>query len=222
MFANESVATDALDPDFVAWARAFATEEVFARMASTDRDWMTATDEFYLGQRMQRWAGVTETAVCLERVVVNPMLDDRFIEIARGLSPRDKRSSMFLSRLQIALDDELARVPLDGRPAPVAYANPSIANSARQAASTLRKAAKKAGQRAVRANRPPAGGAILARKVIEHWRAHPAVLEPVRRTNIFRSAWLDQVIEGVIEPDPSAVTLVTNLRVAGQPSDPAR
>ena len=114
------------------------------------------------------------------------MLDDRFIAIARSLPPRDKRNSTFLSRLQIALDDELARIPLDGRPAPVAYANRGLGNSARQLASTVGKAARKAHQRASRANRPPAGGEILAGKVVEHWRANPALLDPVRALGIFR------------------------------------
>ena len=104
------------------WAREFAVGELYSlSFAATGRDWMAATDDFYLEQRMQRWAGVTGTAVCFDRVVTNPMLDDRFIDIARSLAPRDKRNSMFLSRLQVALDEELARLPLDGRPPPMTY-----------------------------------------------------------------------------------------------------
>ena len=216
MFANESVSADALDPAFVSWAREFAVDEVFAVSSATGRDWMAATDEFYLDQRMQRWAGVTDTAVCFDHVISNPMLDDRFIAIARRLPPRDKRNSIFLSRLQVALDDELARVPLDGRPAPLAFANKSIGNSTRQVASTMRRAAGKARQRALRANRPPAGGEILARKVVEHWRAHPALLDSTRAIGIFREPWIDQVLAGDVDPGASAVTLMTNLRVAAE------
>jgi asparagine synthase (glutamine-hydrolysing) len=175
---------------------------------------MTATDEFYLYQRMQRWAGVTDTAVCFDRVATNPMLDDRFIAIARSLPPRDKRNSMFLSRLQVALDDELARIPLDGRPAPIAYAKKSVGNSTRQVLSTVHKAASKARQRAVRANRPPAGGEVLARKVVEHWRANPALLDSARAIGVLRETWVDQVLARDVEPAPSAVAFMTNLRVA--------
>jgi asparagine synthase (glutamine-hydrolysing) len=142
------------------------------------------------------------------------MLDDRFIAIARSLAPSDKGRSMFLSRLQLALDEELARVPLDGRPAPVAYARRSAANSARQHASTLHKAASKARQRLRRANRPPAGGEILAGKLVEHWRENPAVLDATRDLGVFREPWLEQVLAGTVDPSPSAVTLLTNLRVA--------
>jgi asparagine synthase (glutamine-hydrolysing) len=214
MFANESIPAGALDPEFATWARAFGVDEVYALTAATGRNWMAATDEFYLYQRMQRWAGIVGTAVCFERVAINPMLDDRFVAIARTLSPGDKRNSRFLSRLQVALDDELARIPLDGRPAPVAYATRSVGNSTRQVTSTMRKAARKAQQRAARANRPPAGGEILAGKVAEHWRANPAVLEPARAAGIFRDAWIEEVLAGEVEPAPSAVALVTNLRAA--------
>jgi asparagine synthase (glutamine-hydrolysing) len=216
MFVNEAVSADALEPAFVSWAREFAVGEVFALSSATGRDWMAATDDFYLDQRMQRWAGIVGTANCFNRVASNPMLDDRFIAIARSLAPQEKRNSMFLSRLQVALDDELARVPLDGRPAPVAYANRSIANSTRQIISTANRAARKAGQRARRANRPPAGSEILCRKVVEHWRANPALLDSARAIGIFREPWIDQVVAGAVDPGPSAVTLMTNLRVAAE------
>jgi asparagine synthase (glutamine-hydrolysing) len=216
MFVNEAVPAAALDPAFARWAREFAIGEVFALTAATGRDWKAATDEFYLYQRMQRWAGVTDTAVCFDRIANNPMLDDRFIAIARGLPPRHKRNSIFLSRLQLALDDELARIPLDARPAPVAYARRSIGNTTRQVVCTMQQAARKAQQRATRANRPPAGGEILAHKVVEHWRAHPAVLEPARAMGIFREPWLDHVLTGAVDPAPSAVALMTNLRVAAE------
>jgi asparagine synthase (glutamine-hydrolysing) len=218
MFANESVSPGALEPAFAAWAREFGVGEVFALSSATGANWMAATDEFYLDQRMQRWAGVADSAICFDRVSCNPMLDDRFIAIARGLPPRDKRNSLFLSRLQMALDHDLARVPLDGRPAPIAYANRSIGNSARQIASTMHKAAQKAQQRALRANRPPAGGEILAQKVVEHWRANPAVLDSARATAIFGEPWIEQVLSGAVDPRPSAVALLTNLRVAAESS----
>lgn len=216
MFVNESVSADAIDPAFVDWAREFAVGEVFDLCSATGRDWMGATDEFYLYQRMQRWAGILATALCFERVAVNPMLDDRFIAIARGLAPRDKRNSMFLSRLQVELDDELARIPLDDRPPPLAYASTGVVNTTRQAASTARKAARKARQRATRANRPPAGGEILAGKVVEHWRANPSVLDTARAIGVFREPWLDGVLAGEVDPSPSAVALITNLRVAAE------
>ena len=63
-------------------------DAIHRSFVSFDCDWFRATDEFYLLERMQRWAGVLATADCINRVVVNPMLDSRFLDIARSTPPR--------------------------------------------------------------------------------------------------------------------------------------
>jgi asparagine synthase (glutamine-hydrolysing) len=214
MFVNEAVPVETLDPSFAGWARDFATAEVVRVLTETGRPWMAATDELYLAHRMQRWGGVTETAVCLDREVINPMLDDRFISIATALDPLDKRNSRFLSRLQLELDAELGAVPLDGRPAPAAYAHRSVQNSARLTASTLQKARRKIQQRLRRETRPPAGGEVLASKVLAHWRDNPATLEPLGTLGVFRPDWLEALVKGEATPPSSAVALVVNLMAA--------
>ena len=215
MFVNEAVPAEALHPAFGPWARERATQEVVHALTESGRRWMAATDHLYLHHRMQRWAGVTETAVCLDRQVVNPMLDDRFIAIATALDPLDKRSSRFLGRLQLALDDELGSIPMDGRPAPAAYAHRSARNSARQTAATVAKARGKVLQRLRGETRPPAGGEVLAAKVVEHWRAEPSVLEPLHGLGVFADPWLDSVTarEAPLPPS-SAVALAVNLVAA--------
>lgn len=218
MFVNESVPAEALDPAFGPWARDFATREVVRALIETGRPWMAATDDLYLHHRMQRWGGVTETAICLDREVVNPMLDDRFISIATALEPRDKRSSRFLSRLQLELDAELASLPMDGRPAPAAYASRSLPNSARQTGATLRKARRKVVQRLHRENRPPAGGAVLAAGIVAHWRDDPGTLEPLTALGVFREEWLEAVVKDETTPSTSAVALMVNLLAATEPA----
>jgi asparagine synthase (glutamine-hydrolysing) len=218
MFVNEAVPAEALDPAYADWARAFATAEVVRVLAETGEPWLAATDRLYLGHRMQRWGGVTETAVCLDREVVNPMLDDRFISIANALAPLDKRNSRFLSRLQLALDPELGSIPLDGRPAPAAYAHRSARNSARQTAATAQKAGRKVEQRLRGRNRPPAGGELLAARVVAHWRTDPAVLEPLAALDVFRPSWLDALLAGEQQPATSAVALMVNLLAASEAS----
>ncbi len=211
MFVNEAVPAEALDPSFARWARDFATQEVVRVLTETGRPWMAATDDLYLHHRMQRWGGVTETAVCLDREVVNPMLDDRFISIATALDPLDKRNSRFLSRLQLELDPELGAVPLDGRPAPAAYAHRSLQNSARQSAATFQKASRKVLQRLQGQTRPPAGGEVLAAKVLDHWRDDPAILEPLGKLGVFAPSWLEALVKGEATPPSSGVALVVNL-----------
>jgi asparagine synthase (glutamine-hydrolysing) len=217
MFVNEGVPPEALDPSFGPWARDFATSEVHRVLSATGHPWMVATDDLYLGHRMQRWGGVTETAVCLGREIVNPMLDDRFISIATDLDPRDKRSSRFLGRLQLELDPELGSIPLDGRPPPAAYAHRSVHHSAQLTAATLHKARRKVLQRVHGETRPPAGGEILAQKVVAHWRANPSLVDPLGRLGVFDQRWLEELLAGDGTPPTSAVSLMVNLLGAGQP-----
>lgn len=211
MFANEAVDPAALVPALRETARDRAVDRIHALMAATGKDWLAATDDFYLDQRMQRWAGITDTAVCLDRSVVNPMLDDRFVAIAQGMSPESKRGSLFLARLQMALDPELGRMPLDGRPPPEAYARPGLANRARSARTLAVKGARKARQRLGSSTRPPAGGTVLASKVVEHWRRQPELLDAAREHGVLDDGWLDQVVDGRLDPAASSVAFVLNV-----------
>lgn len=211
MFANEAIDPGALSAQLREGAREKAIDRIFGLMASSGKDWLRATDDFYLDQRMQRWAGVTDTAVCLDRSVVNPMLDDRFIAIAQAMSPESKRGSRFLGRLQMALDPGLGRMPLDGRPPPEAYAYPGLLNRARAMDTLARKAAVKARQRLERTTRAPAGGAVLAAKVVAQWRREPDLLHTAREHDVLDEAWLDQVVSGRTDPAPSTVAFVLNV-----------
>jgi asparagine synthase (glutamine-hydrolysing) len=213
MFVNEAVEPDLLDPEFSVWARATADHEVASVMAATGNEWFHATDELYLRHRMQRWAGITDTAVGSGRIVINPMLCQEFLSIASRLAPEDKAHSRFLARLQMELDPELGRVPLEGRSAPIASAYPNVWRSASGAMTTGRRLTRKAVQRIRGGNRPPAGGFLLAGKVVEHWREHPELLSSPQLSSFLRPDWIAGVLEGRIAPRPSSVAFVTNLMV---------
>ncbi|PWC05164.1 hypothetical protein [Agromyces badenianii] len=219
MFANEAVEPGMLDAEYAGWARQAAEAEVYAAMTAAGAEWFRATDELYLRHRMQRWAGATDTAVGYQRVVLNPMLDEQFISIASRLRPEDKAHSRFLARLQVKLDPELGRIPLEGRPAPVSYADPSPWRLTTRAVGTGRRAAKKVVQRLRRGNRPPAGGAVLADKVVEHWRSHPALVSDAPIFDFVRRDWVDSMLGGDSQPRPSSVGFLTNLIVAGGSTD---
>ncbi|MET4637669.1 hypothetical protein [Mycetocola sp. 2940] len=219
MFVNEAVEPDLLDPGFAAWARAAANAEVAAAMAAAGGEWFRATDELYLRHRMQRWAGVTDTAVGDRRVVINPMLCEQFLRIASRLPPTAKARSRFLARLQMELDPELGSIPLEGRPSPAAAAYPGPWRSANAMIRTGRRLGRKVTQRIRRQNRPPAGGSLLAGKVVEHWRAHPDLLSSAQLGTFVRTEWIESVLTGSIAPRPSSVAFLTNLIVAA--GDPA-
>ncbi len=217
MFVNEAVEPGALDRDFASWGRDHADRAVYDALAGGGSEWFRATDHLYLRHRMARWAGVTDTAVGFDRVVINPMLDESFLRIAGRLAPRDKAHSLFLARLQLRLDPELGRLPLEGRPAPFAYATRGrIAASARTAATTATKASRKVLQRVRRANRAPAGGGVLAAKVVEHWRRHPEILDSAPVRKFVDSDWIEAVIGGEIAPRPSSVAFLSTLVVLGE------
>ncbi|TFD79428.1 hypothetical protein [Cryobacterium fucosi] len=214
MFVNEAVEPGLLDPEFSAWARATADDEVASALSAAGDEWFRATDELYLRHRMQRWAGVTDTAVGAQRMVINPMLCQQFLSIASRLSPKDKAHSLFLARLQMALDPELGRIPLEGRAAPIATAYPNPWRSAAGALATGRRLTRKVGQRIRHGNRPPAGGFQLAEKVVGHWRAHPELLSATELTTFIRPDWIGDMLGGRIAPRPSSVAFLTNLIVA--------
>jgi asparagine synthase (glutamine-hydrolysing) len=216
MFANEAVEPDLLDPEFSAWARATADDVVVTVMAAAGDEWFRATDELYLRHRMQRWAGVTDTAVGYQRVVINPMLCQQFLSIASRLPPEAKAHSRFLARLQMELDPELGRIPLEGRPPPAATAHPGVWSSMTGAASTGRRLVKKVAQRLRRGNRAPAGGFLIAEKVVDHWREHPDLLSSPQLAAIIRPEWIEGMLDGSIRPRPSSAAFLTNLIVASR------
>ncbi len=198
-------------PEFATWSRELAIREVHRALASTHRTWFDATDSLYLDHRMQRWAGATETAVVGGRRVVNPMLDDRFISTACALRPEDKRGARFLAQLQISLDEELASLPLDGRPAPRTYASPRWIGAAAHTRTTAGKIVRKAAQRLGGERRPPAGGDVLSGLLARHLREDDSMLRDAAEAGIFRSEWLDDVTSGVTALTPGTAALIVNL-----------
>ena len=214
LFTNESVPTGVLAPSFAAWARQFTTDQILAELRATGCPAWAATDEFYLYQRMQRWAGVTDSAACFVREMVNPMLDRRFLDIARGMHPRDKRGSRFLGRLQLALDVDLSRIPLEGRPPPEVFARTGPSALWSRSVLAAGKTVRKVRQRLQHASKPPAGVQVLAAAVTRHWRAQPDCLTVVAGVDFVDSSWIDQMLSGTVEPEPAAVAFVFNLATA--------
>ncbi|WP_143033826.1 hypothetical protein [Nocardioides sp. YR527] len=214
MFVNEAVESSALRPAFRERAREIAHAEVLAALAESGRSWFEATDDLYLGQRMQHWAGATESPVSARRRIVNPMLDDRWIATVRALASADKMGSRFLARLQVELDIELARLPLEGRPSPATYVTPGWRSSWRRGATMMTKAGRKLGQRVRRRGRPPVGGEILADGVVTYWRIHPETVSGLAETEVVEPSWLDDVLVGRHDPGPGTVAFLLNLSLA--------
>lgn len=212
LFANESVPTGMLDPAFASWAQGEAMRRVTAAMlVRRHDDWFRLTDDFYLRQRTRRWAGTLASAFCFERRGFNPMLEPAFVALVSSLPPAEKRNSRFLARVLEALDPELARLPLEGRPAPTTYAHPTAADRARIMAGTVGKVRRKVVQRMIRAPRPPVGGAALSQLVVDEFRAQPGLIEGLLPLGILNGSWLDRVMDGRESAAPSATGLLLSL-----------
>lgn len=214
MFTNEPVESAALVEPLAARALPVALDLATQAIASGGHEWYAATDQLYFRHRMQRWMGVCESATALVRAITNPMLDDRFLAVSLGLSPHDKHNARFLGRLQVALDGDLASIPLDGRPAPHDIAYPTPLGLAAKEVSLARRVLRKTRQRLQSAPRPAAGATVIAGKLTRHLRDNPTILEGARAAGVFDEAWLDAVASGETTPAPSSLALLVNVIVA--------
>jgi asparagine synthase (glutamine-hydrolysing) len=216
LFTNEAVEPDALDPDFAAAARPAALAAVGACFAEYDTDWLRATDEFYLWQRVQRWAGVHASAVSTVRYSIDPLLDREFMRLALTPAPADKRHSRLTGRLMLRLDPQLAAIPLDSGLVPARLAHPGPAGSVALARVTGTKIARKVWQRLRRTRRAQLGAGDLGRLVLAQWRDAPELVTPIRRTGVVRDAWLDELLAGRRQARPTTVAFLVNLLVAAE------
>lgn len=216
LFPNESVAAEALDPDFAATAREHTLRRLNATFDGYSRQWLRATDEFYLFERTQRWAGAQGTPASVNRHFVNPLLDREVMRLALAAAPDDKRNSRLSGRLVQRLDRGLALVPLDSGLVPARMGRSGLRATAGTARLTARKAIGKARQRFGGVRRAQLGAAEMAGLVVAHWRAEPALTAPLRGTGIVSGQWLDGLLEGRHDAAATTVAFLVNLAVAGE------
>ncbi|MGC5020480.1 hypothetical protein [Micromonospora sp. DT47] len=217
LFSNESVEAQALDSTFLASARdttIAALKSLFA-----PGDWLRATDEFYLMHRMHRWAGAHGTVAAVRRHYVNPMFDRRFVELALGVAPRDKRDSLLLGRLMKELDPKLARIPLDSGLSPARLGTRSVVTTLATQTLAARKVTLKVSQRLTRARRPQLGAAEAAALVLTHWRAEPKTCQALYDVTsdgapVLQPRWLDDVLSGGRHAQPTTVAFLVDLLAA--------
>jgi asparagine synthase (glutamine-hydrolysing) len=217
LFSNESVEARALSPRFLARARDATIETLRGLFAPGD--WLRATDEFYLFHRMHRWAGAHGTVAAVRRHYINPMFDRRFVELALAVTPADKRDSLLLGRLMRRLDPELARIPLDSGLTPARLGTRSVVTRLATETLAARKAVQKVRQRLTHAKRPQMGAPEAAALVLRHWRAEPKACHglyavAVDGTPVIDHGWLDEVLAGARQAEPTTVAFLVDLLAA--------
>jgi asparagine synthase (glutamine-hydrolysing) len=214
MFANHSVSEGALHADFGAWSGEFAANEIVDLFTAAAPTMFAAADEVYLWQRTQRWSGILETAACLRRTTMSPMTDPRYLRIVTAVPPEARRGSRFLARLVTELDPELARIPMEGRPAPAVFADPGLVNRARILAMLGRKGFRKARQRLTRGVKPPLGADLFATRFVDYLREDAGCLDVVAGLDVFDPGWLEGLADGRSVATPADLALVVNLAQA--------
>jgi asparagine synthase (glutamine-hydrolysing) len=220
LFANEAVSAEALDPEFAATAHARAFGVIEDCFADLSTEWLRATDEFYLYQRTQRWAGAHSTVAAVRRHYVNPLLDREFLRLALTPAPHDKRDSRLTGLLMNRLDPALAAVPLDTGLVPARMAHPGVARTISIARYTATKTARKVRQRLGGSRRDQLGAAGFASLVVAAWRSAPESVEPLRHIGVIAPAWLDELLDGRRSAPASTIAFLVNLLVAADAVGP--
>jgi asparagine synthase (glutamine-hydrolysing) len=214
LYANEAVLAHALEPDFAAAAQTDALDLIWAGFEGTSSEWLRAIDQFYLYQRMQRWAGSHGSVAATNRFFINPMFDRRFVQIAHAVSPDDKRGGRLTGQLIARLDPALAAVPLDSGLIPAKLGQGGIGTRAAAARVTANRLARKIRQRVRGGSKAQLGANEMAALVVAHWRAEPDAVAPLRGNGIVREAWLNEMLSGTTAVPAATVAFLTNLIVA--------
>jgi asparagine synthase (glutamine-hydrolysing) len=211
VFSLEDADETMFDPGYAARTRTATLERMRAIFTDYGTDWLSATDEFYLGERTRRWVGATMTGAGLRNQQHSPLLHPYFVAVARALPAADKRGSRFNAAVLAELDADLAQIPLDsGRPPTDLLARPPL-STARNSRDFTRKAARKARQRLLGRGNPTAGVPVLTGKLVAHWRANPDLLAPAAASGLIREPWLAALLDGTHDPSPATAGFLAAL-----------
>ena len=220
IISNDAVPDGLLAADYAEVSRAMTRERLRKVFAEYGTDLMTATDLFYLRERVQRWGGLTATGGCLARTIVVPALDERLLASALRVPQPLRRGSHFAARVMAGLDRELADLPMASGVRPVSLGR-SFSIPGRLGERTIRGfaagAAGKVWRRLRTSNRPAHGAALLGVAVREHWRDNPHLLEPALRTGLIRPEAVDRLLDRSAAArggSPAGIGFLVNLSVA--------
>ena len=157
IISNDAVPDHLLAADFAVVSRASTRERLHKIFAEYGTDWRTATDLFYLRERVHRWGGLTATGGCLARTIVVPSLDVRLLRSAFAVPHERRHGSRFAAGVMADLDRDLAGLPMASGVRPVASPGRSRSNVgwARTRSRLRRRGRAKLWQRVRPADHPP-------------------------------------------------------------------
>lgn len=213
LLTNEAVARACLGPSRADWARERALIQLREIITGYGCDWLTATDEFYLRERLARWAGLRLTVAGTEQMLLGSLLHPGFIAQARACPSEGKRGSRFMAMVLAELDPALARLPLQSGYVPATLASAGMGARLQSYQVTRRKVVSKVQQRLRRTCRYAAISSVLAAGVLAEWRREPAQLDGVAETGMVDCGWLSELLSGARGADVATVGFLANLQV---------
>lgn len=177
----------------------------------TGAAWLDSTDEFYLGQRMQRWVGGGYSVPSRREPILAPFFSSDFIDWTRRTDPRDRRGSSLFAEVVHALDPDLAAMPLDRGNAVTALFDRSPAARMRRGEQVAKKYGRKVHQRLASSSRPPAGADAVCQGVLARWRESPEALAELEELPFVDPGMVASIARGDVGTGPATVGLLLSL-----------
>ena len=213
LFTNNAVDPAILKPEFAAAARDHATKQVRSIFGGLSGSWLRTTDEYYLAQRMQRWAGIEYTASGRTRTILAPYFDPRYLAWARRATPEQKRGDRLFTAVLAGLDRELGDVPIDiGRLTPAQLAWPRPQDRAKKAWLFMSKAAHKVRQQIGRADKATEISHVVAGHITRAWAAPPDALAALEAVEFLDHDAVRAVASDRRAVNPPTVSFLVNLQ----------
>ncbi len=214
IFSRDAVDAAALEPGFAAESEQAALERLRETFAAYRMDWLSATDAYWYTIRSHRGTGSVQTQAGRRRAVLMPFAHPGYVAITAALPAVAKRGSKFNAQVLTELDADLADIPMDTgvRPAALTAARPvTLLRTGRDYAHRV---SGKVRQRISRTGVTGTVPATLTRGLVAHWRADPALLEPVQATGLLSEQWLAGLLTGEQAPAPATAAFISILEAA--------
>ena len=213
MVTNDRVTPDLFINEWWRDRRDNLVNEVTERLQARSPHLRRATDEFYLYDRVARWAGPSYTEASRHRAVLAPFLHPDILATGQAIDPRMRAGSKALARLLEHLDPRLAARPLAGGIRPVDLARGGVVATSRRGRTTAVKVGRKVAQRLTAHGRPPSGTATALTHLRATWLAESPFAD-LHNVPFLRSDTLERLHEDPTSIDAATASFLLNLSVA--------
>jgi asparagine synthase (glutamine-hydrolysing) len=213
IFTNDPVDPDLFATDLRKERRAWALEHLYESMPRHSGGWLSATDEYYLHERMRNWLGAEWSASSMDRPVLAPFFHPDYLAWARSCPPAQKRSSRIFCRVLGTLDERLAAIPSTAGASPQVLGQAGSRSTIRRSAALGRKVVAKSRQRINRQGKPATGAGDVAGTIRQVWSKNPAALDAVSALDFLDRKTVVDIVTGQRTASPATVSFLLDLSI---------